>query len=292
MQYGETQIDQFESFDGTKLPIHIWSPEKPKLILIGIHGGLAHAGDFQNIGRHFMKKNVATISYTLRGHLQKRAYIKKFELYDDDTFEFIQWVKQKYPSLPIVVFAHSMGALIINRVAIELIPADEQIKGYIFSSPYYENALKINRVALFFAGILSAIAPKMKAPAESLTDYTTRDEQILKQYKEDEKNNIRCTEASMRFANEILKRFKWVEKNISRFPVLNLYLISGSDKIADASIAIERTKLINQNLVTVQVIEDNYHEGYNDIDREDFFQRMTNWIDTVLNINLSEMNES
>lgn len=50
----ETSLDEFESFDGTKFPVHVWAPESPNIVLIGIYGALAHGGDFVTIGTHFI----------------------------------------------------------------------------------------------------------------------------------------------------------------------------------------------------------------------------------------------
>ncbi|MCH8907477.1 MAG: alpha/beta fold hydrolase [Candidatus Heimdallarchaeota archaeon] len=288
MDYQETSLDEFESFDGNKFPVHIWEPESPNIVLIGIHGGLAHGGDFVTIGTHFMNKGVVSISYTLRGHLQKKTHIKKFDDFVDDALSFVNWVKEKYPDLPIVIFGHSVGTLILNKLVIEKIQTDDRIKGYIFSSPYFENALKAPKIALMLAPVLAALLPKLKAPAEYMTDYTTRDQDIVKRHKEDETKNIRGTEASMRFANELLKMFKWIEKNISRFPSPCLYLISGDDKIADSKITVERIKLINEDLVESHVFTDSYHEGYNDLDRETFFKHMEQWMRKTLDLDFKE----
>lgn len=197
-------------------------------------------------------------------------------------------MKEKYPDLPIVIFGHSVGSLILNKVVIENIQTDDRIKGYIFSSPYFENALKGPKIALLLAPVLSAPLLKLKAPAEYLTDFTTRDEVIVNRHKEDEKNNVRGSEASIRFANELLKMFKWIEKNISLFPAQCLYLISGNDKIIDSGVTVERIKLINEKLVESHVFADNYHEGYNDIDQETFFNHMEQWMTKSLNLKLTE----
>jgi alpha-beta hydrolase superfamily lysophospholipase len=84
-------------------------------------------------------------------------------------------VKQQYPGLPVYVMGHSMGALIATHLGLGHFAGDAAVKGFILSSPYYVNAIKVSPVLLALSGVLGALAPRMKVPLASLTHQLTHD---------------------------------------------------------------------------------------------------------------------
>ena len=54
-KYSETMCEVFKADASNNLLSHAWLPKKgkPKGILLGIHGGMAHAGDWVTPGLYF-----------------------------------------------------------------------------------------------------------------------------------------------------------------------------------------------------------------------------------------------
>lgn len=168
MRFSEDKLDQLLCSDGINRPIHIWQPETPKAVMIAVHGGMAHAGDYMTPARYFKQRGWATVSFDMAGHnRQKRVLISTFDAFLDDLELFITWTKAQYPDLPLVLVGHSMGALITAHYGLRH-PAgeDEAIKGYVMSSPYFGSVLKTPKFMLMLAGLLAKYSPNFKVPLE------------------------------------------------------------------------------------------------------------------------------
>ena len=92
MRFSETRMDVLRTKDGLELDIHIWEPNSPKAILLAVHGGLAHAGDYITPALFFKERGIATVAYDLRGHKQKKVCIDAFDQFIEDSGAFLKWV--------------------------------------------------------------------------------------------------------------------------------------------------------------------------------------------------------
>ena len=284
MDYGESSLDKFTTFDETELDIHIWSTEdpKPKAILMAIHGGLAHGGDYVTIGEYFKPKGFITISYDLRGHKQEKTKLKKFDHYLDDTEYFLNWIKSKYPGIPIFMIGHSMGGSISTLFCIERLNDKGDIAGVIMSSPYFGNAVKIPGIMIALSGVLAKLIPNAKLPAEDLTPNLTHDEEIYERHRKDEEKGIRGKIPTIRFGSELLKSQKRIDKKIHEWSHKLLIFIAGDDKLADVKTTKEQVAKIAPDLVTQVFYDYNYHENFNEINRNETFSAMENWMTELL----------
>ena len=94
-------------------PIRIWQAGTTKAVLLGIHGGMSHSGDYETVGSFFRQHEVTTISFDLHGHGTRQLIdIPSFEVFIDDVVDMLEWVRQHYPTTPLFIVGHSMGALI------------------------------------------------------------------------------------------------------------------------------------------------------------------------------------
>lgn len=284
MDYGESSLDKFTTFDGLELDVHIWSTEdsEPKAILMAIHGGVAHGGDYVTIGEYFKTKGFITISYDLRGHKQEKIKLKKFDHYVEDTVYFLNWIKNKYPGIPIIIVSHSMGATISTLFCIEKIKNKGDIEGVIMSSPYFGNAVKVPGIMIALSGILAKLIPNVKLPAEDIVPNLTHDEEIYERHRRDEEIGTRGKFPTVRFGYEILKSQKKVDKIIHEWSHKLLVFVAGDDKISDVKITKEQLGKIAPDLITQVFYDYNYHENFNEINRNETFATMEEWITKLL----------
>jgi alpha-beta hydrolase superfamily lysophospholipase len=281
MRFSETRTDTLKTGDGQEFDIHIWEPDEPKAVLMAIHGGLAHAGDYVTPALYFKEKGIATVSYDLRGHKQEKTYIDSFEQFLEDTADFLNWTKNTYKDLPIFVMGHSMGSLIATHFGLKYAQADDRIKGYLLSSPYYENAIKVAPIMIPLVKILGRIIPKAVIPGPELTDVLTHDKEITARHHKDEEDGIRGTKATMRFGSELLKAQKWVQENFSEWNHPTFAVIAGDDEVADYKVAEQIFRSMDPGKLTYVFHKDNYHENYNEVNRVETFDKMYGWINTL-----------
>jgi alpha-beta hydrolase superfamily lysophospholipase len=200
-RFSEDRFATFKGRHGAERKIHIWEPEKPAAgVLLAIHGGLAHAGDYVTPALYFRQHRFATVAFDLCGHENaRRVDIPDFGVFVEEVELFLHWIKQHYPGVPIFIMGHSMGALIATRFGLEVLERDPLVKGFVLSSPYYVNAIKVPALLEKLSGVLAALAPTMKVPMASLTDVLTHDPDITARHHRDEADDVRARECTVRF---------------------------------------------------------------------------------------------
>jgi lysophospholipase len=285
-RFSEDELTSFRCSDGAHRKIHIWGPAKPKGVFLAVHGGLAHAGDWVTPALHFKKKGWATASFDMHGHTgQARVDIPSFNIFLDDMQLFLQWVKARYPKKPIVFLTHSMGALIIAHFALQRLPhGDPQIKGYIMSSPYFGNAVKVPKILVALSKPMAALLPKMKVPAPSLTGSLTHDDEITRRHYADEKDLIRATESSLRFGNALLSAHAELAEIIHKWNQPVFMIVAGDDHLADIKVAEASAAKIDPKLLRYDFYPENYHENFNELNRGKIFKDIESWLKKTLKL--------
>ena len=107
----------WSSFDNIDLYTVLWQPEfAPKAVLAFVHGHGTHCRRYDDWFGAFVKEGFAVVSYDLRGHGHsggKQGTIHRYNEYLEDTSLLMQKARENFPSIPIVLYGHSMGATIV-----------------------------------------------------------------------------------------------------------------------------------------------------------------------------------
>jgi alpha-beta hydrolase superfamily lysophospholipase len=278
-RFSEDLLAELRCSDGIGRPIHVWQPERPRAVLLAIHGGLAHGGDWVTPASYFRQRGWATVSFDMHGHDRKtKAHIPRFACFLDDIQLFLAWVKQQYVGLPIVVLSHSMGALIAAHFALSRLPqGDPAIRGYVMSSPYLGNVVQVPRLLMWLAGPMSLLFPRMTVPAQDIAAYLTHDPVIAARHRQDEQDEIRARHASVRFGHELLKAQRYVADNIGRWNQPLFAVVAGDDRLADVKVTERLLGQIEPRFLERHHYPGNYHENFNELNREEIFAKMDDW---------------
>jgi len=284
MRFSEDRLATLDCGPQAKRQIHIWEPSTPpRAVLLALHGGMAHAGDYVTPALYFRARGIATVSYDMCGHeKQRRVDIPGFQVFLDEGRLFLEWVKREYPGVPVFVMGHSMGALIATHLGLGYFAEDAAVQGFILSSPYYVNAIKVSPVLLALSGVLGALAPRMKVPLASLTDKLTHDATITARHYADEQDDIRATEITVRFGNALQTAQAGLAARMPGWRKPLFAVIAGDDKLADARASEAMLRAIDPSLLTLQIQPQNYHENFNEVNREEIFADILGWIGTRL----------
>ena len=154
---------------------------------------------------------------------------------------------------------------------------DPLVKGFILSAPGYKNSVKTSKLLIAMGKLLTVITPRMEVPVEDLRLHVTRDEAEFKRMREDERDGIQATKLSARMGAEFLKAQDWVPEHIAAWKHPMLAIVAGDDKIANAAATRELLKLIDPGLITEIYYPENYHESFNELNREEVFARIVEW---------------
>ena len=292
MSFKETKSEIINLEPNLKALLRIWLPEnKPNAIFLAVHGLLAHSGDWVTLASYFKTKGIATYGADLRFHgthyqHNKGKNIGHVDSYDDyikDINTVLDMIKSAYPSIPVFLVGHSMGGLISLIFGLKIAQNDSNIKGIIISSPWLQNKVKVNRVLLSFSKIIAKIMPRFAVKGEPLNHLLTRDKAITKRHFEDEEKGLRISKVTAKFGVNTFKTQEWVLNNIKNWKDYPLFsVIAGNDQVAVSEVAINAIKTIDPNLSTMIVYEDNYHENFNEINREEIYEKIYGWIQNYL----------
>lgn len=105
------------SFDGVNLYANIWHTiDSPRAVLAFVHGHGTHSRRYDAWFTDLLKEGFSVISFDLRGHGRsggKQGTIHHYNEYLEDTTLLMRKTREKFPSVPVVLYGHSMGATIV-----------------------------------------------------------------------------------------------------------------------------------------------------------------------------------
>lgn len=287
MRFSESRIEKLECSDGKKRQVHIWEPEAPRKVFLILHGLMDHCGNYILPALYFKDHGIASVIYAQNGHDHKgpdhpgKVFFKSFEALTEDVGLMIAWIKEQYPGLPIYIVGHSMGSLVATHYGIETQTPDSIVKGYILSSPYYVNAVKVPKIMVSMVGLLASLLPGMIVPTEDFKKVVTHDEEVYKRQRKDEQDGFVVSRVTTRSANELLKAQRLIPDIISRWKDPVLFILAGDDKIADNDAITKMIGLIEPGLVSELFYPENYHENFNELNREEVFQEIVDWVEKL-----------
>jgi alpha-beta hydrolase superfamily lysophospholipase len=276
--YIEDQVLELPFADGNHT-VRVWDAAQPAAVILAIHGGMAHSGDYATVGAYFRDVGVTTVSFDLTGHGgKKRIDIPGFEVFIDDTTRMLEWVRATWPELPVFLMGHSMGALIATHMEISGRLSTYALRGVVLSSPYYANAIPVSPLVIRLSSILATLFPTVKVPMASLTEWLTHDTAITQRHREDEKSQRRASEASLRFGRSLLQAQSALGRTLAGWQHPVFAVIAGDDRLTDASISRQMLDTIPEPLRTLLYFPENFHENFNEKNRNDVFNVLWRWM--------------
>ncbi len=130
--------------DGSTFSYSLWradlpAGEKPRAVMIAVHGLSGAALDYEPLGSHLARHGVATMALELRGQgndpeAKRRGDLKRLDDWFADLHAFFALVRESYPDVAIYSYGESMGAAILTRFLAQAGPID-QPAGLILASP-------------------------------------------------------------------------------------------------------------------------------------------------------------
>jgi len=133
--------------DGVSLFVHAWIPNNPQRVLMCVQGLGGHGGYYSELARRIATGGTIVGAPDLRGHgLSEgmRGDIDRFDRYVMDVGAVCNWIRVKWPYMPIVLLGESMGASIaVQYIASELcLSHRKSLIGLVLVSPVFSTALR------------------------------------------------------------------------------------------------------------------------------------------------------
>lgn len=280
---------------------------KPKAILMVIHGSVDHKLHYVDFAEAMQKEDVFVVLPDLRGHgnsyEEKIGYLSNsndgWERFKQD----LSIIKEKYatafPNIPFFVLGHSMGAMLIQDWLKKEKVTGAVISGTGYTSPWLMQLGKfVIRQEAKKHGF-DARSPKLhkliygtladKAKKKGLDSFITRDAAQRKRYLADEKCQFTIT---VDYANELAKGIINIghKDTYSIDSDVALLFISG----ANDPVGGENSKYVkrisnkyikNGNPVTVYLYPDAFHNMLQELNRTEVFADVAEWMGSVIPVN-------
>ncbi len=265
--------------DGLKFYAQGWEPDKkPKAAVALVHGLGEHTGRYAHVGEAFSKAGYALMGFDLRGHGRsggQRGHTPSADAYVRDIDLLLQHVRERYPGLPVFLYGHSLGAILVLYYSLRRSP---NLAGVISSGAALHSDLENQKLKLALARILGMLAPTTTMPSGLDASKLSHDPEVERLYRADPLVHDR---ASLAFGRAMIPVNRWTLQHAAEFP-LPLLLVHGTeDAIAFPSSSREFATAAGDK-ATLILWEGMYHETHNEPRKQEALKAIVDWMDARL----------
>lgn len=267
----------FSAKDGLRL---YWQTRRaegaPRGHVAVLHGYAEHLGRYAELTDALNAAGYTAHLLDVRGHGHsggKRAYVDAFAEYLSDLELFLARVREAAQGAPVFLVAHSNGALIAARY---LLDKPDEVRGTVFSSPYFRLKLQVSPVKLLAGRLASRVAPALPMKNEVRFEDLTRDPAIQKATREDP---LYQRIATPRWFTESTLAQEAVLRRATEFVAPFFCAVGGADRIADPAAAREFFDHATSKDKQFRSYQPLAHEIFHDPEREQVFKDVIAWLD-------------
>lgn len=291
----KTDFIVLSSFD--KLPLHatMYEPNDgitPKAVLQFCHGMCEHKGRYEELIAYFVERGYAAVMHDYRGHGETAQTQEDVGYFGDttaravvqDAVQITRYAKEKYPNLPVYLFGHSMGSMVVRCYLQQYDHFIDKLVvcGSPSQNPLAPIAIGLTKCIAFFKGerhqssllrFLSIGNGDKKFPGEGKDAWLSKNRESVEAYHADSKCGFTFTcngfENLFRLLQNTYDKSLYQVKN----PALPIFFVSGSDD----PVMISQDKWLQSHAFLRSVGYENVagklyhgdrHEICNELDRE------------------------
>lgn len=158
-----------------------WPARPARAAVLLVHGIGEHSGRYEPLGRHLSGHGFDVLGFDLRGFGQSggpRAHVDRIEQYLDDIEDLL--AEQRRLSVPVVLFGHSMGGLLVTRYLVDGRPRPDLV---VLSSPALD--AEVPRWQRLAAPVLGRLAPRLRIPSRIEPNQLSCDAAVGRAYLDD-----------------------------------------------------------------------------------------------------------
>jgi acylglycerol lipase len=258
--------------DGTLLLLRHWevSSGEPWATLLITHGLAEHSGRYEHVGEHFAAAGIDAWALDFRGFGRsggRRAWVDRWSLLHDDLEAQVTAMRAAAPSLPIVLYGHSLGGLVTLGYVLD---GRAQPNALVLTAPAISAAVPAWQRA--FVTVLNRIAPQTTIPNRLDGSVLAYDPAVGSAYFADPLNVHRTT---ARFASLAFTEQRRVSDSLDRLSIPTLVLHGGEDELVPTATS---EALAGRSGVVREVMIGRRHEIHNEPDPEVVLDRVIAWI--------------
>lgn len=275
-------VGTFKGVGGIDLYYQNWNPGgKIRGILALVHGLGGHSGLYKNIIENLLPQQYAVYGLDLRGHGQspgQRGYINTWSEFRNDVRTFLKMMQQQQPQIPIFLFGHSMGGMIVLEYALRHPEEISALQGVIAVAPSI-GEVGVSPVRVLLGKMLSRLWPRFSLNTGLDITAGSRDPKIVATYTQD---TLRHTRATARFSTEFLTTLAWINAHAHEWKAPLLILHGGADRVVFP----EGSENFYQRVTCADKLRIEYpgayHDLHCDLNYREFLADLSNWMEQHL----------
>jgi alpha-beta hydrolase superfamily lysophospholipase len=308
----------FKDQDDIEIFVYKWEPEvTPKAIIQFVHGLAEHANRYARVAEALCKAGYECYANDARGHGRTAGDLTAATLEGNagvlgssgwrgvvnDVHELSAIIKKRHPALPLFLIGHSWGAMLSQDYIQEW---GNELKGCILSGTNGKiRGLVLKAGKVIVKGEIKKLGPT--APSQKMDDmnfrannhdwqneegatgfeWLSRDKAEVKKYIDDPWCGfVSPATLWLEFIHGMEKIYD--KKNEQKIPKdLPIFFIAGSldpvgNKTKGVESMIKRLKDYGVKDVSFKFYENARHEIFNEINRDEVFKDVINWLDSHL----------
>lgn len=273
MRYAE---NRFAGAGGLELHCRSWRPETdPRAAVVLVHGVFEHSGRYANVVGRLVDDGYAVYGYDQRGHGSSpgpRVHIDRWSDYRDDLTACLAMVEQHLPGGPLVLYGHSMGALVVLDY---LLQRPRGVSGAIVSGVPLEPAGVARRSLVAVARVLSGVLPRVSVDLGLDAGALSRDPAVVDAYRADP---LVTSRATLRWGTESLGVVRRVKEGMTGIEVPLLVLHGEADRLNLVDGARALCAAVRRPGTELRVYPGVYHEPHNDLGHEEVVGDVSGWL--------------
>ncbi len=270
--------DSFKSKDNTML---YWQGRKAagdvRGVVCLVHGIGEHSNRYQHMAEFFARKGFHFSAFDLRGHGKSegiRGDAPSYAALMDDIQSFLDYSGKKFPSLPVFIYGHSLGGNLVLNFLLRRHPA---VKGVIISAPALGLAYDPPKVKMLVGRVLSKVLPTLAIASDLDTSALSRDVAVVQAYVQDPLVHDRVTG---RMAFGFMDAGDWALAHAEQLDTPTLLMHGSADKLTSLQASRRFAKKAG-DICEFVLWEGFFHELHNEIGKEDVFEYVLNWMNTL-----------
>jgi alpha-beta hydrolase superfamily lysophospholipase len=264
------------AFDGLKLYFQCWQTDQDqKGIICLVHGLGEHSGRYTHWAGLLNQAGYSVLTYDLRGHGKsegQRGHIFSFNEFIEDSDLLLEEARERYPKVPLFLYGHSLGAIIIWYYVLRKKP---QIEGVILSALDYKNALEEQKVKVLMAKMLGSLAPKISLSSGLDPLTISRDPEVVSLYINDP---LVHKQLSLGFSKSSLNAIAWANHHTSEWTLPVLVMHGEEDRLGYVEGSREFASKVKCDC-DLKIWPGLFHEVHNEPEKEEVFEYLRNWLD-------------
>ena len=266
----------FDGMGGVRIVYDVWTPDtQPRGVVVLAHGYGEHARRYDHVAERFGQAGLAMYALDHRGHGRaggKRVRVRHMREFVDDYRTLVLMARKENPGIPLIVLGHSMGGGIAFAYGAQY-PGEYDLM--VLSGPAIAAHTGVSKWKALLGKTVGSMLPDL--PIEQIDpDAVSRDPKVVADYKTDPL--VYRGKLPAGIGKALLLVGETMERTAPTITAPLLVVHGEDDQLVSAEGSRLLVRCIGSKDVALKVYPDLYHEVFNEPERDQVLDDVTNWI--------------